>query len=57
MAARRFAEAEELLFVEDGREVEIAEGAGTIGIELSRYTLICGANIDRRTQQRWLGKG
>jgi threonine dehydratase len=35
-AARAFAEREGLRFVEDGREPEIAEGAGTIGLELSR---------------------
>lgn len=32
--ARRFAEAAGALFVEDGREASIAEGAGTIGLEL-----------------------
>lgn len=36
-AAREFSEREGLLFVEDGREVAIAEGAGTIGLELSRW--------------------
>jgi threonine dehydratase len=35
-AARAFAERQGLRFVEDGREPEIAEGAGTIGLELSR---------------------
>jgi len=35
--AKEFAEGENLLFVEDGREVAIAEGAGTIGFELSRW--------------------
>jgi threonine dehydratase len=33
-AARAFAAAHGLLFVEDGVEVEITEGAGTIGVEL-----------------------
>jgi len=33
-AARRFAEARGLRFVEDGREAAIAEGAGTIALEL-----------------------
>lgn len=37
-AARAFAEREGLRFVEDGREPEIAEGAGTIGLELSRLS-------------------
>jgi threonine dehydratase len=36
-AAREFSEREGLPFVEDGREVAIAEGAGTIGLELSRW--------------------
>ena len=36
-AARAFAGAEGLRFVEDGREVEIAEGAGTIALELCRW--------------------
>ena len=35
-AARAFAGREGFRFVEDGREPEIAEGAGTIGLELSR---------------------
>lgn len=37
LAARKFAEQNELPFVEDGREVAISEGAGTIGLELSRW--------------------
>src|ERR687893_2092483 len=36
-AARALAEAEGWRFVEDGREVEIAEGAGTIALELCRW--------------------
>jgi len=36
-AAREFAESNDLPFVEDGREVAISEGAGTIGLELSRW--------------------
>jgi threonine dehydratase len=36
-AAREFAAAHGALFVEDGREPAIAEGAGTIGLELSRW--------------------
>jgi threonine dehydratase len=36
-AARAFAGTEGLRFVEDGREVEIAEGAGTIALELCRW--------------------
>lgn len=36
-AARVFAEGENLPFVEDGREVAISEGVGTIGLELSRW--------------------
>jgi threonine dehydratase len=36
-AAREFAEHHDLPFVEDGREVAISEGAGTIGLELSRW--------------------
>jgi threonine dehydratase len=36
-SARNFAESENLLFVEDGREVAISEGVGTIGLELSRW--------------------
>lgn len=36
-AARDFAESEGLPFVEDGREVAISEGVGTIGLELSRW--------------------
>jgi threonine dehydratase len=35
-AARRFCEAHGAVFVEDGREPAIAEGAGTIGLELLR---------------------
>lgn len=35
-AAREFAEGEGALYVEDGREAAIAEGAGTIGLELAR---------------------
>ena len=33
-AARRYAAAHELAFVEDGQDVAITEGAGTIGVEL-----------------------
>ena len=36
-AAKAFATAEKQTFVEDGRDVEVAIGAGTIGLELSRY--------------------
>ena len=36
-AARALAESEGWRFVEDGREVEIAEGAGTIALELCRW--------------------
>jgi threonine dehydratase len=36
-AARVFAGAEGLRFAEDGREAEIAEGAGTIALELCRW--------------------
>ncbi len=36
-AARALAESEGSRFVEDGREVEIAEGAGTIALELCRW--------------------
>jgi len=36
-AAREFARHRDLPFVEDGREVAISEGAGTIGLELSRW--------------------
>jgi threonine dehydratase len=36
-AARALAESEEWRFVEDGREAEIAEGAGTIALELCRW--------------------
>jgi len=36
-AARAMAEAEGWRFVEDGREAEIAEGAGTIALELCRW--------------------
>ena len=36
-AARVLAESEGWRFVEDGREAEIAEGAGTIALELSRW--------------------
>jgi threonine dehydratase len=36
-AARALAESEGWRFVEDGREVEIAEGAGTIALELFRW--------------------
>jgi len=35
-AARAFARSNRMQFVEDGREIEIAEGAGTIGLELAR---------------------
>ena len=34
--ARRFAEAAGARFIEDGRETEIAEGAGTIAVEICR---------------------
>lgn len=36
-AARAFAEANQFPFVEDGRESAIAEGAGTMGLELCRW--------------------
>jgi threonine dehydratase len=36
-AAREFAEGAGALYVEDGREPAIAEGAGTIGLELTRW--------------------
>jgi threonine dehydratase len=36
--ARRFAEEAGALFVEDGRDPGITEGAGTIGVELSRWS-------------------
>jgi threonine dehydratase len=36
-AARAFATREEIPFVEDGREPAIAEGAGSMGVELSRW--------------------
>jgi threonine dehydratase len=36
-AARKFASSKGARMVEDGRDVEIAEGAGTIGIELLRW--------------------
>lgn len=36
-AAKVYAQARDFIFVEDGREVEIAEGAGTIGLELTHY--------------------
>lgn len=36
-AAKEFAAANGARMVEDGRDVEIAEGAGTIGMELSRW--------------------
>lgn len=36
-AARAYAKANGLTFVEDARDIETAEGAGTIGLELSRY--------------------
>ncbi len=36
-AARALAESEGWRFVEDGREVEIAEGAGTIALEMCRW--------------------
>jgi threonine dehydratase len=38
-AARDWAEAEGVRFVEDGREPEVAAGAGTIGVELLRSTV------------------
>lgn len=37
LAARDFADGQELCFVEDGRDVAVSEGAGTIGLELSRW--------------------
>src|ERR687894_2926068 len=37
-AARALAESEGSRFVEDGREVEISEGAGTIALELCRWS-------------------
>jgi threonine dehydratase len=36
-AARGYAEREGVRFVEDGRDVAIAEGAGTVGLELTRW--------------------
>lgn len=36
-AARAFAEGAGALYVEDGKEAAIAEGAGTIGLELTRW--------------------
>ena len=36
-AAERFADSNGIAFFEDGREVEIAEGAGTIALELGRH--------------------
>jgi len=36
-AARAFADATGAYYVEDGREVAISEGAGTIGVELGRW--------------------
>jgi len=42
-AARAFAEANRLIFVEDGREPAIAEGAGTIALELCRWPESIGA--------------
>jgi threonine dehydratase len=36
-AGKAYALAEKLIYVEDGREPEIAIGAGTIGLELSHY--------------------
>ena len=36
-AAIKFAESEGITFLEDGRELEVSEGAGTIGLEISRY--------------------
>lgn len=42
-AARAFAETNQLLFVEDGREPAIAEGAGTIALELCRWPEPIGA--------------
>jgi threonine dehydratase len=36
-AAREFAEGAGAIYVEDGREPAIAEGAGTIGLELTRW--------------------
>jgi threonine dehydratase len=41
--ARALAESEGWRFVEDGREVEIAEGAGTIALELCRWPEPFGA--------------
>jgi threonine dehydratase len=35
-AGRTYAVARQIMFVEDGKEPEISEGAGTIGLELSR---------------------
>ncbi len=37
VAAKAYALAEGKNFVEDGREVEVSVGAGTIGVELSKY--------------------
>lgn len=42
VAARAEAETQGFCFVEDGRDVAITEGAGTIGLELGRYD----ANLD-----------
>jgi threonine dehydratase len=36
-AGKAYALAENCTFVEDGREIEVSTGAGTIGLELSRY--------------------
>lgn len=36
-AAKVYARTRDFIFVEDGLEVEIAEGAGTIGLELTHY--------------------
>src|SRR5215469_342266 len=38
LEARRYAEQTGARFVEDGRETEVAEGAGTIAVELCRIT-------------------
>ena len=38
-AAKVYAVEQDQTFLEDGREVEIAIGAGTIGLELSRYSV------------------
>lgn len=37
-AAKNYAQEQQLCFVEDGHEVAITEGAGTIGLELNRWT-------------------